>query len=293
MLIPHLEKLPYFVAIAEHGSFRRASDRLRLSQPSLSRAIAVLEEACGAALFVRQKTGVVLTGDGERLLAIAKQVLKTAESFAAAGATREKARRFTVVTHELLVPWLAPSLAALAAEDVLVRIDTAPSVRALLDRLEDGKADAAIVASSPLRKSLRFEALFADHYGFVCAPALRRRYTGVPLRDLPLIYAPEVLAGAGETLAEHLARRNVEVAPRHVAGSLESVAALAAAGLGVGLLPVRLGRILQGDKLEALGVKVPGGGALGAHGFNFACGKAAWRRDRVLQNLLNRVKESV
>ena len=56
-LLNHLEKLRYFVEIAEQGAFHQASKSLRIAQPALSKSIRILEEACGTPLFIRQKIG--------------------------------------------------------------------------------------------------------------------------------------------------------------------------------------------------------------------------------------------
>ena len=44
-------------ALAEHGSFRRAAESLKIAQPSLSRGIKELEAIVGMPLFTRSRTG--------------------------------------------------------------------------------------------------------------------------------------------------------------------------------------------------------------------------------------------
>lgn len=78
-----LRQLRYFVAVAEELSFRRAAERLHISQPPLSRAIADLEAALGAALFARSTVRVALTPAGELALREARKVLAAADSLAA------------------------------------------------------------------------------------------------------------------------------------------------------------------------------------------------------------------
>ncbi|WP_245629779.1 LysR family transcriptional regulator [Alicyclobacillus sendaiensis] len=70
-----LVQLEYFLAVAEHHSFRRAADAIRVSQPALSRAIHKLEGDLGAPLFVRTAQGVRLTPCGEAFLPHARQAL--------------------------------------------------------------------------------------------------------------------------------------------------------------------------------------------------------------------------
>ena len=57
-----------FIELSNTLNFSRASERIGISQPSLSTAIKRLEQAIGAELFIRGKNGVSLTQAGKRLL---------------------------------------------------------------------------------------------------------------------------------------------------------------------------------------------------------------------------------
>src|SRR5438094_8445000 len=70
-----LHQLRYFVAVAEERHFTKAARGLRVAQPSVSRAIRVLEEELGTPLFHRMKGNVALTAAGEVLLPWARRVL--------------------------------------------------------------------------------------------------------------------------------------------------------------------------------------------------------------------------
>ena len=65
-----LRQIEYFIATAETGSITLASERVNISQPSISTAIAHLEEELGTQLFVRRHAqGLSLTSAGRLLLA--------------------------------------------------------------------------------------------------------------------------------------------------------------------------------------------------------------------------------
>ncbi|MGP1630555.1 MAG: LysR family transcriptional regulator, partial [Giesbergeria sp.] len=72
-------QLKYFIAVAEELSFRRAAERLFITQPPLSRQIKMLEESLGTRLFDRDRQGVRLTEAGNEFLADARSLLRASE----------------------------------------------------------------------------------------------------------------------------------------------------------------------------------------------------------------------
>jgi len=71
-----LKQLAYFVALAETHHYRKAAERVGVSQPSLSQQIAGLEEAVRLDLVERGQRGAVLTPGGREVLAQARKVLE-------------------------------------------------------------------------------------------------------------------------------------------------------------------------------------------------------------------------
>ena len=74
-----LRQLRQFVAVAEERSFRRAAERLHVSQPPLSVAVQRLEAEVGTLLLDRSRHHVRLTVAGEVFLQEARGVLAQAQ----------------------------------------------------------------------------------------------------------------------------------------------------------------------------------------------------------------------
>ena len=75
-----LHEIEVFVAVADTGSFTKASGRLRLSPPAVTRAIAALEDRLGGRVFNRTTRSVTITDVGQRFLASARRILADLET---------------------------------------------------------------------------------------------------------------------------------------------------------------------------------------------------------------------
>lgn len=74
-----LRVLNYFLAIAREESFTKAANMLHVTQPTLSRQIADLEQELGVKLFVRSNHNIILTEDGMILKRRAQEILSLAD----------------------------------------------------------------------------------------------------------------------------------------------------------------------------------------------------------------------
>ena len=75
----NLERLRVFRTIVEEGSFRRAAERLFLSQPSVSQNIAAQETEYDVRLFERKGRTIALTPEGRALHVLASDLLRKAD----------------------------------------------------------------------------------------------------------------------------------------------------------------------------------------------------------------------
>ena len=137
--------LRYFLAVADQGSTLAAGRSMRVSQTTVARRIAALEEALGHPLFEKRQAGYVLTPDGEVLLGRARQVEAAADDFAEASAAlaRDSSGTVRITTQEIFAnTLLAPMLRELHERhpEIVIELDTQQD---LLD-LGDGHADIAL-----------------------------------------------------------------------------------------------------------------------------------------------------
>jgi LysR family hca operon transcriptional activator len=117
-----LRHLRYFAAVAAHGSFNRAAEKIHLTQPALSRQVKDLEDELGVRLFVRGKNAVTLTDAGELFYEEARDLLARADQ--AVQRVRGQAR------NEVLRVGYAPSLTVGIMPRALEKFQaTTPGVR--------------------------------------------------------------------------------------------------------------------------------------------------------------------
>lgn len=71
--------LNYFLAVAREENITKAAQNLHVTQPTLSRQIAQLEEELGVKLFQRSNHHIILTEDGMILKRRAQEIIALAE----------------------------------------------------------------------------------------------------------------------------------------------------------------------------------------------------------------------
>ena len=170
-----LRQLSYFVAVAECESLAQAAKRLHVSQPSVSTAIAKLEDQFRVQLFIRHHAqGVSLTPSGRRLLPEAQSLLRhAAELQQSAEATA------TSVSGTLNVGCFV-TIAALFMPNLITGFsERHPSAVIHLDEgnqdhivqgLRSGRLELALVYDLGLSEDLHFE-LLAESEPYVLLPA--------------------------------------------------------------------------------------------------------------------------
>jgi DNA-binding transcriptional LysR family regulator len=161
--------MKYFVAVAEELNFRRAAERLHMSQPPLSQQIAALEVEIRTKLFERSRQRIYLTPAGRLLLERARNILSEVERTrsdllsTAAGTGGEVRIGFTA--SSALMSFVHRAIESFRNDYPSVRLTLSelPSL-AQLEALHKRQLDLGIVRKPPLRqgKGLKLDLLYED-----------------------------------------------------------------------------------------------------------------------------------
>jgi LysR family hydrogen peroxide-inducible transcriptional activator len=107
---PSLRQIQYFRSIAESGSFRRAAEKLGVTQPTLTAQIGSMEKLLGFQLFERSRHGVSLTAAARDLIPHALRLEEEMQGFmdVAAGLTGLRSATYRLGVTPTLGPYLLP-----------------------------------------------------------------------------------------------------------------------------------------------------------------------------------------
>ncbi len=242
-----LRDLKAFVAVAEEEHFRRAAERLFVSQPPLSQRIMALEQEIGVTLLERTTRRVELTAAGRVFLEHARAILE-ATGFAADAAKQAEhghvGRIELGYIHSTSYTLLPELLKACRQKlpGIEIRLHDL-AVEGVLDSLLDKRIDLAL-ARLPMHHPRIETSTLVDEPMVLAIPVghrLATRTRSVKLADLAderLIGYPNGPEGSLHSLISKLfaeARLN----PRfvHVAGTLHTTLGLVRAGEGIALVP--------------------------------------------------------
>ena len=110
-MLPTLRQLQYLKLLAQHGSFSRAAEAARVTQPTLSAGVQELEKILGAPMVDRNRSGVILTAAGAEAVARAAAILAQAEDLVQAcrGAGQPLEGRLRLGVIPTVAPFLLPA----------------------------------------------------------------------------------------------------------------------------------------------------------------------------------------
>lgn len=259
-----LEKI---LAIAEEGSMAKASQKLYITQPALSKCLSKVEESLGESLFIRRPGGLTLTYAGERLVKRAYQIMKLYD---------EVEMEFCELNHMrkgILKLGSAERLGALVLPGLLKRFkELYPNIQidiveensmVLEEKLLLGALDIAILCLPLKNSNINYQVFYED-------PIYAALPSGHPLNqfgclrdgeDMP--YFPlDRLRGADLILTKNFkktrmaANRILKFLDGDYSVSLESqnietVIRLVASGMGISLIPAIFSKVYStGDEIR-------------------------------------------
>jgi DNA-binding transcriptional LysR family regulator len=246
----NLTTLKYFVSVAELGSLTAAAEAHFVTQPALSIGLRKLQEELGTKLVVAKGRGVRLTRAGEIVLDYARRFARLEEELSREIADLEGLVRgkIAIGTIDAASSYVLPRVFSRFRERY-PGIDISLEVMAtnpLLKELRAGRMD-LVVGTLPVEKGADLEVfpVYTERLLLVARPghplARRRGLLPAALAEHPFISFHEGANTRGiiETvLAEH------GVVPRvtMTTDSPEAIRNLAAAGLGIAILPEKLVR---------------------------------------------------
>jgi DNA-binding transcriptional LysR family regulator len=240
-----LAQLRCFTTVATELNFRRAAERLNMTQPPLSRQIQLLEHHLGVALFTRSTRSVALTAAGRAFFIEAQSLLEQAQA-AALSAKRFAAGDIGSVTISFVASAVYEFLPQVLAEARLKQ----PQIKITLAEMNSYQQHEALrsrridlgIARAPIRQpGFASECLVREPF-VLAVPSGHRLASGpVALAELAgepfLMYAHSAYQPWNELLTGLF--RSARVAPDYVQwlGSSLTILALVNAGMGLALVP--------------------------------------------------------
>ncbi|MBT2294846.1 LysR substrate-binding domain-containing protein [Pseudomonas fluorescens] len=241
-----LAQLRCFTTVATELNFRRAAERLNMTQPPLSRQIQLLEHHLGVELFTRSTRSVALTAAGRAFFIEAQNLLEQAQQ-AAVAAKRFAQGDIGSVTISFVGSAVYEFLPKVIAEARLKQ----PQVKIVLsemntyqqhEALRARRIDLGIVRSPLLETGYATECLVREPF-VLAVPAGHPLASAdsVGVEDLDgepfLMYSHSAYPPFNELLTGML--RSARVAPQFVQwlGSSLTILALVNAGMGLALVP--------------------------------------------------------
>jgi len=254
-----------FLRVAELGSLSKASDRLRIAQPALSRQIRLIEAELGIALFTRHRRGMELTAAG---LDLQRRILDPLEAIDRA---IDEMRMGSDGVGAPLALGMPPTVSCILAGRLARHVaNGAPGLSLrivegytgyLVDWLQSGEIDAAILYGPAADFHLHTEDLLVEDLvmigpgGGSLAPDRRTAFNQFALSDLILPSDPH---GLRVVLERAAARASRPLNIRFEADSLLVLKELVEAGLGFSALPLSaVGREVATGRLQYSPLEMP------------------------------------
>ena len=242
--LPSLKQLHYLVAVSEQLNFTRAAQSCFVTQSTLSAGLKELEKVLGEQLVERDRRTVLMTPIGLEVVERARAIVTATQDLVelAARATEPMTGLLRLGVIPTIAPFLLPrSLQLLGARYSELRLVLREDLTAnLLQRLQDGQLDFALIALPYDTENLLVEPLFDDDLWIVgrkSDPQVRARKVNFTTSMSDRL----LLLEEGHCLRDHAlyaCGASKRPSPSGVeATSLLTLVQMVESGLGIGLIP--------------------------------------------------------
>lgn len=244
MHLPTLRQLQFLIALADHGSFSRAAEACRVTQPTLSAAIKEIEGLIGTALVERSARASRLTTAGDVAVSHARRILTEANDMVASarGAGVPLTGTFRLGAIPTIAPFVLPDAVKQLRADypslqLYLREDKTAD---LLAGLHTRALDAAIIALPWETPGISTMTLAPDRFLLAC-PTGHDLHKKAALSTNDLEGQPVLLLEDGHCMRKHAlsvcSKARVDRQDDLAATSLHTMIQMVAGGLGVSLVP--------------------------------------------------------
>lgn len=246
-----------FYYVAQEGGFSRAAQRLHISQSAVSQSVKKLEQQLGHRLLTRNSRRIGLTAEGQRLLPRIREAILALEGIGRQYENTEHTGTIRLGAGDTVFRYyLSDILRQFHASYPAIRFQVVNRTSEPLTRMmKEGSLDLAIVSrprdASP-DPSLRPFAQMT--YVFAAAGELAGQIGDFPaaMGQFPLLL-PEKGTTARRILDAYCAARDITLNPEIELESVDLLADLARAGLGIAYVPEQcVGPFLEKGELRLL-----------------------------------------
>jgi LysR family hydrogen peroxide-inducible transcriptional activator len=240
-----LTELKYVVALAQERHFGRAAQKCFVTQPTLSLALAKLEDELGVKLFERNKSEVLITSRGNAVVEQARRVLDEAGRLQdiARGGRDQLAGTLRLGVIPTIGPYLLPDLVPILrrrAPQMPLSIEENLTGN-LAPMLREGELDAVIIALPFSIPGVKTRALYEEPFSVV-VPEGHRWQARKAVKPSDLAGENLLVLNNGHCFRDQVleacpGQSNTAQAEGRAGSSLETIRNMVASGLGVSVLP--------------------------------------------------------
>ncbi len=231
-------QLKIFETVAEHLNITTASRKIRISQPSVSKQLRLLEKECGLKLYVRCRQGIRVTEEGRLFQIAAKPIIEQMEELKRTFVNRVGDTRAKHLTVGSTPSPAAFFLSAVLKSFVELHPNVHPTLRtgyplAMEEMVLKGEVEIALTTIPPNHPQIIAEPIHVEEVVAVVS-AKHSLAKKERLNEAELTRAPFVMT-AGGRIAQEIERMGLNLNVVMWCESVDIKKESVQAGLGVGL----------------------------------------------------------